>query len=183
MNSSWDSYLILDTAGVVDNSDTSGVGSNIQPLNDLCQEDLYLLKLRRANATAAVDDEHDVCGTSFAQTCRYTWRHRKDIIMINFLLVSITTTCAKKNPQIKLTDKGEKGEVGGAWEGRRYWVEKGGWRRWKLVRKWEETEIQDAGRREVRLEGEMEECLARKTRMKEREKSYKKPLKICLSSF
>lgn len=51
------------------------------------------------------------------------------------------------------------------------------------MRKWEETEIQDAGRREVRLEGEMEECLARKTRMKEREKSYKKPLKICLSSF
>lgn len=82
MNSSWDSYLILDTAGVVDNSDTSGVGSNIQPLNDLCQEDLNLLKLRRANATAAVDDEHDVCGTSFAQTCRYTWEPEKTLLWL-----------------------------------------------------------------------------------------------------
>ena len=56
--------------------------------------------------------------------------------------------------------------------------EMGGWRRWRPVRKWEETEKQDAGRREVRLEGEMEKCLARKTRIKEREKSDKKPLKM-----
>lgn len=38
-------YLIFDTTGVIDDTDTSGIGSNIQPLDDLCQEDFDLLKL------------------------------------------------------------------------------------------------------------------------------------------
>lgn len=38
------SYLVFDTAGVVDDSDTSGVGSHVQPLDDLGQEDFDLLK-------------------------------------------------------------------------------------------------------------------------------------------
>lgn len=37
--------LALDAAGVVDNSHTGGVGSNIKTLDDLSQEDLDLLKL------------------------------------------------------------------------------------------------------------------------------------------
>lgn len=38
------SYLVFDTTGVIDNTDASGIGSNIQPLDDLCQEDFDLLK-------------------------------------------------------------------------------------------------------------------------------------------
>lgn len=69
--------LILNAAGIVDNSHTSGAGSNIQPLNDFCQEDFNLLKLWGANTATAVDDEHEVGGTGFAQTCRYTWREKQ----------------------------------------------------------------------------------------------------------
>lgn len=38
-------YLVLDTAGVVDNTHTGGVGSNIQPPDDLSQEYFNLLEL------------------------------------------------------------------------------------------------------------------------------------------
>lgn len=38
------SYLIFDTTGVIDDTDTSGIGSHVQPLDDLRQEDFYLLK-------------------------------------------------------------------------------------------------------------------------------------------
>lgn len=81
VEANWTPYLILYAAGIVDNTDTSGVGSNVQPLNDLCQENFYLLKLWGTNAPAAVHDEHDVCGTSFAQPCRYTWRDTVEIIV------------------------------------------------------------------------------------------------------
>lgn len=74
-------YLVLDAAGVVDNADTRGVESDVQPLNDFCEEDLHLLKLWRANAPTAVDDEHNVCGASFAQAHRYMRRERKNIVM------------------------------------------------------------------------------------------------------
>lgn len=37
-------YLIFDAAGVVDHTDTSGVGSHVQPLDDLGQEDFDLLE-------------------------------------------------------------------------------------------------------------------------------------------
>lgn len=77
----WAPYLVLDAAGIVYNTDASGIGSDIQPLNDLCQENLYLLKFWGTNAPAAVDDEHDVCGTSFAQACRYTRRDTVEIIV------------------------------------------------------------------------------------------------------
>jgi len=38
-------YLVLDAAGIVDDSHAGGVGSHVQPLDDLSQEDLDLLKL------------------------------------------------------------------------------------------------------------------------------------------
>lgn len=63
-------HLVLHTTGIVDHSHTGGVGSNIQPLDDFSQEDLDLLKLWGTNTPTAVDDEHQVCGTGFAQTCR-----------------------------------------------------------------------------------------------------------------
>lgn len=64
--------LILDTAGIVDNPHTSAAGANIQTLDDFYQEDFDLLKLWRTNTATAIDDEHEVSGTGFAQTCRYT---------------------------------------------------------------------------------------------------------------
>lgn len=84
MKTSWAPYFILDVACVVDNTHTGGVGSNIQSLNDLSQEDLDLLKLWRANAPTAIDDEHNVRGTGFAQTCRCTLSDRKEIIMYSY---------------------------------------------------------------------------------------------------
>lgn len=182
MKASWALYLILDSAGVVDYSHTGGIGSNIQPLDDFGEEDLDLLKFWRADAPTAVDDEHNVCGASFAQTCRCTWRDRKEIIMYshpNSLHNNCTSTKWWMDKEIKLMKKGEKG---GGWEEHR---ENGGIERkrgWRLVRKWEETEKQDTGRqqgwREARVEGEMEKCLARKTRMKDRERSNEKPLAL-----
>lgn len=61
-------YLVFDAAGVIDDADAGGVGSHVQPLDDLGQEDLYLLELRRTDAAAAVDDEDDVGGTGFTQS-------------------------------------------------------------------------------------------------------------------
>lgn len=39
------SYLILDAAGVVDDANASGIGPDVQALDDLRQEDLHLLEL------------------------------------------------------------------------------------------------------------------------------------------
>lgn len=44
MQETFQSYLIFDATGVIDDTDTSSVGSHIQPLDDLGQEDFYLLK-------------------------------------------------------------------------------------------------------------------------------------------
>lgn len=38
------SYLVFDTTGVVDDTHSSGIGPHVQPLDDLGQEDFYLLK-------------------------------------------------------------------------------------------------------------------------------------------
>ena len=78
---SWAPYLILDTASVVNDTDTCGIGSDIQRLDNLCQEHLYLLKFWRTNTSAAVNDEHDVCGTGLTQPSGCTCRDRKDVIM------------------------------------------------------------------------------------------------------
>lgn len=69
-------YLVFDTTGVIDDAHTGGVGSHVQPFDDLRQEDFDLLKFRRTDAPAAVDDEDDVRGTGFTQSCSCT---KKDV--------------------------------------------------------------------------------------------------------
>lgn len=64
-------YLVLDAAGVVDHAHAGGVGSHVQTLDDLGQEDLHLLELCGPDAAAAVDDEDDVGGPGFAQARRW----------------------------------------------------------------------------------------------------------------
>lgn len=73
-------YLVLDTTRVVDNSDTGGIGSNVQALDDFGQKNLDLFKLWGANAATAVNDENQIRGASFAQTCRC--KERTGIILL-----------------------------------------------------------------------------------------------------
>lgn len=59
--------LVLDSAGVVDHTHPCGVGAHVQPLNHSGHEDFDLLKLVRAHAAGAVDDEHQVGGFGSTQ--------------------------------------------------------------------------------------------------------------------
>lgn len=71
-------HLVLDAAGVVDHAHPGGVGSHVQALDDLGQEDLDLLELGGTDAAAAVDDEDDVGGPGFAQARRCARRREEE---------------------------------------------------------------------------------------------------------
>jgi len=64
--------LDLDRAGVVDHRHPGGVGSHVQRVHHVGQEDLDLLKFARTHTARAVNDEHQIQGTTSAlRICFY----------------------------------------------------------------------------------------------------------------